>query len=174
MPSSSEFGRRGQAPTTSQAAASGQAREGRQPAAPAGADSSRLYWLLTSYQGRCRRIHYWLGRFGLLIVYVAALIIIHVAFPGFGRPAGAHVGPLLLNLVLTLVNMALGIGFLWAIFAIDVKRCHDRDRTGWFSLLSLVPLLSLWPLVELGFLDGKRGENRFGPSPKGVDTAVFD
>jgi uncharacterized membrane protein YhaH (DUF805 family) len=46
-----------------------------------------------------------------------------------------------------------------------IKRSHDRDRSGWFILLFLVPLLNLWPLIELLFLRGTIGSNRFGPDP---------
>jgi uncharacterized membrane protein YhaH (DUF805 family) len=33
-------------------------------------------------------------------------------------------------------------------------------------------IVALWLLVELGFLDGTRGPNRFGPSPKGIGEAA--
>jgi len=47
-----------------------------------------------------------------------------------------------------------------------VKRLHDRDRSGWFYLIFFVPVIgTLWLLVELGFLRGTQGENRFGPDP---------
>jgi uncharacterized membrane protein YhaH (DUF805 family) len=45
---------------------------------------------------------------------------------------------------------------------INIKRAHDRNRTGFFSLLLLVPLVSLWPLVEFGFLAGTDGTNKYG------------
>jgi uncharacterized membrane protein YhaH (DUF805 family) len=54
---------------------------------------------------------------------------------------------------------------LWPGIAILIKRSHDRDRSGWFILLFLVPLLNLWPLIELLFLRGTIGSNRFGPDP---------
>lgn len=47
---------------------------------------------------------------------------------------------------------------------INIKRSHDRGRSGWFSLLLLVPIISIWPLVELGFLKGDEEENDFGDS----------
>ena len=45
---------------------------------------------------------------------------------------------------------------------INIKRCHDRNRTGFFSLLLLIPLISLWPLIELGFIKGTEGSNKYG------------
>jgi uncharacterized membrane protein YhaH (DUF805 family) len=46
-----------------------------------------------------------------------------------------------------------------------VKRCHDRDYSGWFVLLYFVPLVQFWLIVELLFLRGTRGPNRFGSDP---------
>lgn len=35
-------------------------------------------------------------------------------------------------------------------------------RSGWFALLYGVPIVNIWPLMELGFLKGTVGENRLG------------
>lgn len=45
---------------------------------------------------------------------------------------------------------------------INIKRSHDRDRSGWFSLVLSVPIVGIWPLIEFGFLKGTEGDNRFG------------
>ena len=45
-----------------------------------------------------------------------------------------------------------------------IKRFHDRDKSGWWVLIGLIPIIgSIWLLVELGFLKGTPGPNRFGP-----------
>ena len=49
--------------------------------------------------------------------------------------------------------------------ALGVKRCHDRGKTGFFLLLNIVPLLNLWPFVELVFLKGETGANKYGTDP---------
>src|SRR4030095_2487359 len=48
---------------------------------------------------------------------------------------------------------------------LQVKRCHDRDRSGWFVLVALVPPLSLWYLIETMCLRGTKGSNRVGRDP---------
>ena len=51
-------------------------------------------------------------------------------------------------------------------FLVYIKRWHDRDKSGWWMLIVLIPLVGLiWFLVELGFLPGTPGPNRFGPPP---------
>ncbi len=49
----------------------------------------------------------------------------------------------------------------WPGIALNVKRCHDRNRSGWFYLVCLIPLVQLWYVVEIGFLPGTPGRNRF-------------
>ena len=47
-----------------------------------------------------------------------------------------------------------------------IKRFHDRDKSGWWMLIVLIPIVgAIWLLVELGFLPGTPGPNRFGPPP---------
>ncbi|HEV7658296.1 MAG TPA: DUF805 domain-containing protein [Allosphingosinicella sp.] len=58
--------------------------------------------------------------------------------------------------------------------AVAVRRLHDQDKSGWWILIALVPLIGgIWLLV-LYFIEGTRGPNRFGPDPKAVgDAQVF-
>jgi uncharacterized membrane protein YhaH (DUF805 family) len=58
--------------------------------------------------------------------------------------------------------------FLLSLIAIivQVKRWHDRDKSGWWVLINFIPLVGpLWTLIECGFIKGTTGENRFGPDP---------
>ena len=69
--------------------------------------------------------------------------------------------------------IVIGLLSLWSLFifipalAVVIRRLHDTDRSGWWILISLVPLIG--PIVLLVFccIDGTRGPNRFGPDPKG-------
>lgn len=87
-----------------------------------------------------------------------------------------------ISLVLALIDMAIGtydsqngVGLLSGIFAllaiipaimVYIKRFHDRDKSGWWVLIVLVPIIgAIWILIELGFLAGTPGPNRFGPPP---------
>jgi len=51
---------------------------------------------------------------------------------------------------------------------VHIKRCHDRDQSGWWVLLLLIPVIGfIWAIINLGILEGTRGPNRFGPDPLG-------
>ena len=51
---------------------------------------------------------------------------------------------------------------MYPLMMINIKRAHDRNRSGFFVLLLFVPILGLWPAIEFGFFPGTEGENDFG------------
>ena len=54
-------------------------------------------------------------------------------------------------------------GTWWMILAVSAKRWHDRGKSGWWSLILLIPMIGpIWALIELGFLKGDYGYNRYG------------
>ena len=48
---------------------------------------------------------------------------------------------------------------------ICVKRAHDRNRSFLIVLLLFVPVVFLWPLIELGFFPRVDKNNAFGTRP---------
>ena len=47
-----------------------------------------------------------------------------------------------------------------------VRRFHDRDMSGWWVLLSFVPLIGIIFIVAATCLEGTSGDNQFGKDPK--------
>jgi uncharacterized membrane protein YhaH (DUF805 family) len=118
-------------------------RDSHQPGGPAA--RSGIVWMYFSIEGRINRTPYWtwnipLIAFSLFFEYMAATTLNQAWY--------------FLDLALVPASLMLG-----------VKRAHDRNRSGWFLLLSFVPVLNLWPLIELGFLRGTVGTNDYGPDP---------
>ena len=106
--------------------------------------------LLFSFSGRINRQPYWL--IGIAI--------------GVASGAMSGVAATVLPESVAMVGfMGVSIASLWISLALGVKRAHDRGRSGLFLLLLFVPLLNLWPMVELLFLPGTPGENKFGADP---------
>lgn len=52
--------------------------------------------------------------------------------------------------------------------AVTVRRLHDTDRSGWFILLGLIPLVGAIILLIWYCTKGTDGPNRFGPDPLGA------
>jgi len=58
------------------------------------------------------------------------------------------------------------IPILWISLAVYAKRFHDQDKSAWFLLLMLIPILGpLIVIIMLGFIAGSPGPNRFGDGP---------
>lgn len=67
-------------------------------------------------------------------------------------------------------NMLVGIYFLVSLIpfsALQVRRLHDTNKSGWWMFLSLLPVLNIAYLVWLA-TDGDKGDNRFGKDPKAM------
>jgi len=64
--------------------------------------------------------------------------------------------------VLLLIILAVAA---YALLQLNVKRCHDRDKSGWFILVSFIPFISLWYDIEVCFLRGTYGRNHYGEEP---------
>ena len=104
---------------------------------------------LFSFKGRINRAKWWLAH---LLVFVVSCFIYLIT---------ASLGDTAAVIVLLLAILS-----FWVHLAINIKRWHDRDKSGWWVLIELIPLIgSIWALVELGFLKGTYGKNRFGPDP---------
>jgi len=55
------------------------------------------------------------------------------------------------------------ISIIWPTLAVQIKRWHDRGKSGWWILINMIPYIGpLWSLIELGFLKGEDGANIYG------------
>lgn len=120
-----------------------------------------LEWMLmplkryADFSGRSRRKEYWLFVLGVLIAAII-LSIVEGILGLSGMVAGAY-GPLTLIFLL---------GIIVPSIAVQVRRFHDQDKSGWFVLLSLIPFVGSLIVLVFMCLDGTKGPNRFGPDPK--------
>jgi len=110
-----------------------------------------------SPHGRISRSQYWL-KFFLPVLGIEAVL---VALMGICAAADSSVGVTIFDVFLTIFVLAV----FWPSIAIIIKRVHDRNWPWPFILVLLVPLVSIWPLIEIWFLRGTIGANRFGPDP---------
>ena len=114
-----------------------------------------LQSLLFSFHGRINRLPFW----------VVSLILM-----GWGATFQQLMGPFGPDNPMTigsgLATIANLIVVLWIWLAVQIKRWHDRDKSGWWALLNLIPVIGLiWIIIECGILPGTEGDNRFGREP---------
>jgi len=127
--------------------------------------------LYLNFSGRIRRSHYWIGAIVLSVGAGVLIGVVMMVFGGMGAQMGGGDGSAM-ALGGLLISCVIYLGVLYASLALMFKRIHDRGRGAIFLLLLLVPLVNLWPTIELLFLDGTQGENQYGPSPKGITSAA--
>ena len=120
---------------------------------------------LFGFDGRFRRSQWWLSRLWVIGIFLAGLALASL----FGGPAHDPEQTTPGDLVwMSLFALALVVS-TWVNIAGTVRRWHDRGKSGWMTLVALIPIAGpLWILVKCGCLDGTQGPNRFGPSPKGL------
>jgi len=120
------------------------------------------------FSGRSRRKEYWMFFLAYMLVAIA-LGIVGVMLGGFPSDQSAG-GPPLMMILLGLLVLVLIIPSL----AVQVRRFHDQDKSGWFVLLNFVPYVGGIIVLVFMCLEGTRGENRFGPDPKQTAADVGD
>ena len=106
------------------------------------------------FSGRSRRMEYWYFVLFNLIAYIVLSLI---------------------DALLGTYNIVQGVGLLSGIYslavliptlAVMVRRLHDIDRTGWWILINLIPLIGTIVLLVFALTPGTPGSNRYGPDPK--------
>ena len=136
---------------------------------------------LFSFKGRASRLAYWRTQLWSSMVLAALWIVTIFLAMGAGNIA---VVPMLLGLPVLVINLAVlvrrlhdrGKGALWllvfwaapgACFIAAQLATEQTGEGGLFALASAMAGLAFeaWAIVEVGFLRGTSGPNRFGPVP---------
>lgn len=128
-----------------------------------------MYWMLlpirrfVDFRGRSRRKEYWMFTLGFAILAaVAAGLQSMLGMDNGGDPA---TGPLVLMVILALAIPAL---------AVQVRRFHDLNQSGWHVLWNLVPLVGMLVILISMCREGMPEDNRYGPDPKGSRIDMAD
>ena len=104
----------------------------------------------TNFSGRARRKEYWyfvLVQMGLIIV---AMILDAIIF----------------NSETGLFYIVVALGLFLPGLAVTIRRLHDTSRSGWWFLLSILPLIGSIVLLVFLASDTKLETNQWGPPAK--------
>ena len=101
-------------------------------------------------RGRISRATWWLhGMLGLLGLAVLLRTLMDIA-----RVPQDH------------VDEWVSLLLAWPTLALSAKRWQDRDRSAWWVLVLLIPVVGVfWMLADNGFVRGTPGRNRYGEPP---------
>ena len=101
-----------------------------------------------SFSGRARRKEYWM----FLLFNMIFAIVAGIADSILGTSGGIYLVYLLAIIIPS--------------WAVSIRRLHDVGKSGWFALITLIPLIGgIWYII-LMCTDGDQTENTYGPSPK--------
>lgn len=120
-----------------------------------------------NFSGRARRTEYWM----FVLFNVVASIVLGIVQNILG-----------LTYLTTVAGQTAEQGILTSLYSLAVflpalavlfRRLHDIGKSGWWILISLVPLIGWIWLLVLELRDSDYGPNRYGPNPKGMGNPVF-
>jgi len=104
------------------------------------------------FNGRASRPEMWFGMLAWVgVLFIASVLdtaVFGISIDGFG-------------VFYTLTALGLFLPGL----AVQVRRLHDTDRSGWWVLISLVPIVGVILLIVWWCQPGTGGTNRFGSEP---------
>ncbi|MGR5114365.1 DUF805 domain-containing protein [Photobacterium damselae subsp. damselae] len=110
------------------------------------------------FKGRARRKEYWyFFLFNTIIAIV--LSIADLVFKTEVTAQGTGMISSIYSLLILIPSIAVG-----------VRRLHDLDKSGWWMLIGIIPLIGAIVLIYFFVQDGQASSNRFGPDPKNNDN----
>jgi uncharacterized membrane protein YhaH (DUF805 family) len=131
-------------------------------------DQPASYWMIeplrkyATFGGRARRAEFWwFALFYGVILTVAS--IADVAIFGLGRGFGGS--------GLGLFGGLAGLAFVIPNLAVSMRRLHDLDRSGWWLLIGIIPLIGGIILFIWFCSRGTQGPNTYGEDP--LNTPQF-
>jgi uncharacterized membrane protein YhaH (DUF805 family) len=109
-------------------------------------------YLYTSFEGRITRSNFWVG----VLVLIGVSIVLNI----IDAVAGTQVNGV------GILGIIFAIACIYPAIALYAKRWHDRNKSGWWTLIGFVPIIgAIWLIVELGCLRGTQGANNYGADP---------
>jgi uncharacterized membrane protein YhaH (DUF805 family) len=120
------------------------------------------------FSGRAARSEYWYWISFLFLGRILAKVLDVVVFQApllDSQPFGAATHPFYGTFAVIVVVPSL---------AVEVRRLHDVNRSGWWILISFTIIGILYPLLVWKCRSGTDGDNRFGPDPLAPDARTVD
>ena len=100
------------------------------------------------FSGRARRTEYWM--FFLINLIIGFVLGFIEGIIGTGAA----------------LSGLYSLGVLIPGIAVGIRRLHDTNRSGWWLLIALVPIVGVIVLIVFMAMEGDKGDNPFGANPK--------
>jgi len=106
----------------------------------------------TTFEGRLNRLAYCIMGLKLLGAYIVVCVIVGL------------ISKVSEELAIVLFGIA-GIGAIICNFSLTVRRWHDLNRSGWWTIALFIPWVDLVVGLYLIFAPGTKGANDYGEDP---------
>lgn len=100
------------------------------------------------FGGRSRRMEYW-----MFVLFNLIFSIVLGFVDGMIGTAGV-------------LGLIYSLAILIPALAVSVRRLHDTNRSGWWLLIGLIPIVGVIVLIVFFVTDGDPGDNEYGANPK--------
>lgn len=100
------------------------------------------------FNGRARRKEYWMFTLVNIIISVALSVVLG----------------LISEKLLPIANLY-SLAVLLPALGVTARRLHDINKSGWWMLIALIPIVGLY-LIYLLAKDSDAGQNQYGQNPK--------
>jgi len=100
------------------------------------------------FSGRARRKEFWMFNLFSFLICIGLIIIESI----IGTPG--------------LLTMVYSLAILLPAIGVSIRRLHDIGKSGWWLLITFVPLIGAIVYLVFMLLDSKPDENEYGPNPK--------
>lgn len=100
-----------------------------------------------TFQGRAHREEFWMFTLIFLLIYIILCIIDYKLNTQY------------LALIFDLAMIVPGL-------AVGARRLHDTNRSGWWQLLAIIPIIGWIILIVWCAMDSHAGSNQYGENPK--------
>ncbi|HGE2348832.1 DUF805 domain-containing protein [Pseudomonas aeruginosa] len=102
------------------------------------------------FNGRARRKEYWMFTLVNIIISVALSVVLG----------------LISEKLLPIANLY-SLAVLLPALGVTARRLHDINKSGWWMLIALIPIVGLY-LIYLLAKDSDAGQNQYGQNPKSI------
>jgi uncharacterized membrane protein YhaH (DUF805 family) len=96
------------------------------------------------FTGRAGRAEFWWYFLANLIIYLVLNVLIAISS------------------IFWVLYVIYALGVLIPGIAVGIRRLHDTDKTGWWLLIGLIPIVGIIVLIVFWATDGMKGPNRYG------------
>lgn len=113
------------------------------------------------FSGRARRKEFWMFALFQFLLNIVTAILDNVLGTTILDGSSGYLS-LMTTFALIIPNLS-----------VSVRRLHDVNKSGWFLLIAIIPIVGVIWLLILDCTEGTRGENNYGSDPKAEEVLAY-